>query len=87
MVRRRPQAVGPGARHTFTVRTTGYPAVTVTESGKLPRGLRFVAEHNGTAAITGKPARSDRGKRYVIRLTASNGVAPAATQRFTIRIT
>jgi large repetitive protein len=76
-----------GVSHTFTVRSAGYPAAKVTESGKLPPGLRFVAKQNGTAVITGKPAASDRGRRYVIRLTANNGVIPAATQRFTIRVT
>jgi large repetitive protein len=77
----------PGVSGTFTVRTTGYPAAKVTERGKLPPGLRFVADKNGTAVITGKPGAADRGKQYVIRLTASNGVSPAAAQRFTIKVT
>jgi hypothetical protein len=76
-----------GVGHTFTVRTTGYPTAKVTERGTLPPGLRFVAGHNGTAVIIGKPATSDRGKQYVIRLTASNGVSPQASQRLTIRVT
>jgi YVTN family beta-propeller protein len=72
--------------HTFTVRTTGSPTAKVTEKGALPPGLRFVAGHNGTAVITGKPANSDRGKQYVIRLSASNGVSPEAAQRLTIKV-
>jgi DNA-binding beta-propeller fold protein YncE len=80
-------AFRPGVSHSFTVQTTGYPAAKVTEQGKLPPGLRFVANKNGTAVITGKPAAADRGKQYVIRLTANNSVSPAAAQRFTIQVT
>jgi hypothetical protein len=63
------------------------PVTKVTEKGKLPPGLRFVANKNGTAVITGKPAPADRGKQYMIQLTANNGVSPAAAQRFTIQVT
>jgi DNA-binding beta-propeller fold protein YncE len=49
-------AFRPGVSHTFTVRTTGYPAAKVTERDSLPRGLRFAASKNGTTVITGKPA-------------------------------
>jgi YVTN family beta-propeller protein len=75
-----------GVRHRFVVHTTGFPAVTVTERGRLPQGLRFAARKNGTAVISGRAARSTRGK-YVIRLIAGNAVRHGVTQRLTLRIT
>jgi YVTN family beta-propeller protein len=75
-----------GVRHRFVVRTSGFPAVTVTERGRLPRGLRFAAGKNGTAVISGKAARSARGK-YVIKLIAGNATRQGVSQRFKLRIT
>jgi YVTN family beta-propeller protein len=76
-----------GVRQRFVVHTTGFPAVTVTEHGRLPQGLRFAAGKNGTAVISGKAARSARGKRYVIELIAGNAVRRGVIQRLTLRIT
>jgi YVTN family beta-propeller protein len=75
-----------GRHSSFTVRTTAFPAASVTEHGALPPGLRFTAGKNGTATISGTPARSARGKTYLIRMTARNGVGAAATQRFSLRV-
>ncbi len=75
-----------GVRHSFVVHTTGFPAVTVTERGRLPQGLRFAQGKNGTAVISGKAARSTRGKRYIIELIAGNAVRHGVTQRLTLRI-
>jgi hypothetical protein len=72
--------------HRITVRTTGYPTATVRESGKLPSGLTFRTAANGTATISGTPARSARGKTYTITLTATSK-AGKATQRFTLKVT
>ncbi len=76
-----------GARQRFVVHTAGFPAVTVTEHGRLPQGLRFATGKNGTAVISGKAARSERGKRYVIELIAGNAVRGGVIQRLTLRIT
>jgi hypothetical protein len=54
-----------------TVRTIGYPAPTLTESGPLPAGLSFTDHSNGTAAITGTPVQGSSG-RYRITITATN---------------
>jgi DNA-binding beta-propeller fold protein YncE len=75
-----------GKRGSFTVRTTGFPVATVTESGSLPPGVKFTAAKNGTATITGTPAGSARGKTYVLQFTARNGVGKASVQRFTLRV-
>ncbi len=66
--------------------TRGYPAATLKESGRLPRGVRFEAHANGTATLTGTPRHSDRGKHFVFRIIASNGVGRLAIQRFTLTV-
>lgn len=76
----------PGRRGVFTVRTSGLPVASLAETGALPRGVRFTAAANGTASVTGTPAKSARHKTYVLRLTARNGVGATATQRFTLTI-
>lgn len=76
-----------GRRAGFTVRTSGFPVASLTEKGALPGGVHFTATANGTASITGTPARSTRGKTYVLQLTARNGIGAAATQRFTLKVT
>jgi hypothetical protein len=58
----------------------------VREVRALPAGVRFTAEKNGRATISGIPAKSTRDKTYVIRFTARNGVGNAAVQRFTLRV-
>jgi hypothetical protein len=78
--------VAHGRHVIFTVRTTGFPTATVRESGTLPPGLKFTAAKNGTATISGTPASTAKGKTYLIRLTATNGVG-ATTQRFTLKVT
>lgn len=75
-----------GAEHRFTIRATGMPVPTVTEKGKLPRGLRFTARKNGTAVISGRAARSAAGKTYTVMLSASNNVGKPATQRLIIKV-
>jgi YVTN family beta-propeller protein len=72
--------------HRVTIQATGSPAPTVTEKGKLPAGLRFARRTDGRALISGRAARSTRGKVYVITLIAANGVGKPARQRLTIRI-
>ncbi|HTZ92596.1 MAG TPA: putative Ig domain-containing protein [Streptosporangiaceae bacterium] len=89
-----PPAIAAASRLTFRVgrhvrykiSSTGFPAPVLSEHGSLPRGLTFRAGADGTALIVGKPARSDRGKRYRITIIASNHVGPAATKHVTIRI-
>jgi DNA-binding beta-propeller fold protein YncE len=79
-------AFAVGKRGLLTVRTTGFPVATVSEQGALPAGVRFTAEKNGQATISGIPAKSARGKSYVIRFTARNGVGNAVVQRFALRV-
>ncbi|HEV2885498.1 MAG TPA: putative Ig domain-containing protein, partial [Jatrophihabitans sp.] len=76
------------AGQTFTVTTTaGYPtATTLTETGALPAGVTFTDNHNGTATIAGTPSVT-ASTNYSIVITASNGIAPNATQNFTLKVT
>jgi hypothetical protein len=66
-----------GTAGTFTVTAGGYPSSTFTESGTLPSGVALSSAGvlSGTATVNGT---------FPITITASNGVAPAATQDFVL---
>ena len=66
----------------FTVKTSGYPAPAITESGALPGGVTFTNNGNGTATITGTPTASGT---FALALTAKNSLG-TATQTLTIRV-
>ena len=68
---------------TFTVRTTGYPRVALSETGGLPSGVTFTDNGDGTATLAGTPATGTGGS-YALTVTAANGVSPAATQAMTL---
>ena len=76
-----------GRSRTFTFRTTGFPAPTLSEHGRLPAGITFSAAGKGTAKLTGRARRADRGKTYVITITASNGVGAAVRETFHLKVT
>ena len=62
---------------------TGDPAPRITKTGRLPSGVRFTANGDGTAAISGTPAKAAAGV-YPLTLTAKNktgtGVHPDRDQ-------
>jgi hypothetical protein len=74
-----------GTQGSFSVQTTGSPAAAITESGKLPSGVTFSDNGNGTATLAGTPAAAANGS-YPITITAANGVSPNATQGFTLAV-
>ncbi len=74
-----------GKAFSFTVTTTGYPAANVTESGTLPRGLKFTANANGTATISGTAATFTSGW-YFLTFSATNGVGSTARQTFWLTV-
>jgi hypothetical protein len=77
-----------GTAGSFAVTTTGDPsgpAMDISESGKLPSGVSFTNNDNGTATISGTPKTGTKGA-YPLTITASNGVAPNATQSFTLYV-
>src|SRR5689334_13862137 len=65
----------------FTVQTTGVPTASISETGTLPSGVSFTDNLDGTATITGSADQGSQGT-YPLTITASNGVAPDATQDF-----
>ncbi|MDQ2838411.1 MAG: putative Ig domain-containing protein [Actinomycetota bacterium] len=75
-----------GTAGSFTVTTSGIPTVSsITETGSLPTGLTFTDNGNGTATLAGTPAAGSGGT-YPVTLTATNGVAPNATQTLSIQV-
>src|SRR5256714_10935297 len=77
-----------GTAGTFTVTTTGFPtnaSMVITETGGLPGNVTFVNNNNGTATLAGTP-NAGTGGTYPITIKASNGIAPDATQSFTLTV-
>lgn len=74
-----------GSAGSLTVTTTGFPKPTLSETGALPPGLAFVDRQDGTAVLSGTPAAGTFGT-FPIVITASNGIAPDATQAFTLTV-
>ena len=71
-----------GTAFSFKVKTTGFPAPTVTESGLFPPGVSFTAG-SGKATISGTPESTGT---YNITIDASNGVGSEAAQAFVLTI-
>ena len=65
--------------------TTGAPAPTITRTGRLPSGVRFTDNRDGTATISGTPRKAAAGV-YPLTLTARNKNG-TATQAFTLTVT
>jgi hypothetical protein len=74
-----------GSAGIFTVVSTGRPTAALTESGHLPNGVSFADNNDGTATLAGTPAAGTHGV-YHFTITANNGVAPNATQAFTLTV-
>jgi len=69
-----------GSLGSFQVTATGFPtAITFSHSGTLPGGVTL----SPSGLLSGMPAA---GGIYPITITASNGVAPDATQTFTLTV-
>jgi hypothetical protein len=72
----------------FTVTTTGLPtgkSMTLYETGSLPDGITFTNNQDSAASLAGTPSLGTTGN-YPITIHASNGVAPDATQNFTLTV-
>lgn len=77
-----------GAAGSFAVTAAhGTPAVTTLAlAGALPAGVTFTAQPDaGTATIAGIPEAGTAGT-YTVVITAGNGVAPDATQTFSLTV-
>src|SRR5439155_26286646 len=77
-----------GIEDSFTITSSGNSVAKITSSGKLPGGVKFVDNGDGTATLFGRPEIGlGLVGDYALTFTASNGVLPAATQNFTLTIT
>ena len=70
---------------TFTVQANGDPTPTISESGALPSSLEFIDNGDGTATLDGTADPGTAGS-YPLTITATNGVAPDATQDFLLTV-
>ncbi len=68
-----------GTAGSFTVTATGSPTPTFSETGTLPTGVLF----SSAGVLSGTPTQSGS---FPITIKASNGVAPDATQSFTLTV-
>jgi len=72
----------------FTVRTAGSPIPKIKKKGSLPKKVKLVNNHNGTATLMGIPSIKKVGT-YNVTLTATFGKGKAkhvATQVFTLKV-
>src|SRR5437870_3314443 len=77
-----------GIEDTFTITTSANPVAKITSSGKLPGGVKFVDNGDGTATLFGRPGIGlGLLGDHALTFTASNGALPAATQNLTLTIT
>ena len=76
-----------GQAGSFTVTATGVPAAPALSDGstRLPSGVSFTDNGDGTATIAGTPA-AGCGGLYHLTITASNGVSPVYNQSFTLTV-
>ena len=73
-----------GQAGTITVATTGWPTCALSETGKLPSGVTFTDNGDGTATLAGTPAPGTGGT-YLLTITATNA-AGSDTQTFTLTV-
>src|SRR6185437_11175711 len=74
-----------GTAASFTITSTGFPTAAIIESGTLPGGISLVDNSDGTATLSGTPDAGTGGS-YPFSISGSNGVAPDATQSFTLTV-
>jgi Bacterial Ig-like domain (group 3) len=74
-----------GTAGSFTVTTTGFPTPSITQTGALPNGVKFVDNHDGTGTLAGTPGADTAGE-YPIIFGAANGVFPRAIQHFRLQV-
>ncbi len=74
-----------GSSGSYTMYASGSPTPRFRALGRLPRGVRFIDNRNGTATLSGTPAAGSAGT-YAIWIAASNGAGGAARQAFTLTV-
>ena len=74
-----------GTAFSFTVSASGSLAPKITRKGRLPSGVTFTDNGDGTAALAGTPSHGAAGQ-YPLTFTAESS-AGTATQAFTLTVT
>jgi hypothetical protein len=93
MIHEAPSISGPlsstfitGQAGSVTFTTTAHPMAALSDGGaRLPHGVSFVDNGDGTATLSGTPAVGSGGT-YRFTVTAGNGVSPDATHDFTLTV-
>jgi hypothetical protein len=78
-----PDPFQAGSPVAFTIQTVGTPNARLAMVGKLPAGVHFKDNHNGTATLSGAPAKTSPGI-YTVIISATNGSLPPAYQLLTL---
>jgi len=73
-----------GSSFHLIVKATGTPIPVVTESGTLPKGLKWTENGNGTATLAGTP-RAHQGGVYHLRFVASSSIG-IVTEAFRLTV-
>jgi hypothetical protein len=68
-----------GQAGSFSLTTKGFPVASLSESGAIPSGVRFIDNGDGTGELLGTPAAGSSGI-YILTFTAKNGVKPNAKE-------
>ena len=74
-----------GQPFSFTITTIHYPAPKLKLTGKLPNGITFTDNNDGTATLSGVPTGNALGS-YKFKISANNGNPPQASQNFTLTV-
>ena len=83
-------AAKAGFPFSFTVTTSGSPTPVIKRKGKLPKGVHFVNNHNGTATLSGTPNLTKGLGIYHVTILATFGKGAAkhvVTQAFILDVT
>ena len=76
-----------GTFFSFTVTTSGVPLPSITKTGTLPKHLKIVKGTDGTAVISGTPAKAGTDA-FTLRATyGKGGTKTVVTQAFTLTVT
>ena len=74
-----------GRKLAFKIRASGIPAVTMSESGDLPKGVHFLIPGKTGAMLAGTPEPGTQGT-YLIRIMARNGIGHGANKQLRLRV-
>ena len=78
-----------GQSFSFLVTTSGSPTPSFKGKGRLPKGVHFLNNHDGTATISGTPSLTKGVGIYQVRIKATFGRGKTKTvvyQIFTLTV-